>query len=229
MEQRERVRALASPKQRERSRAFTLIELLVVIAILSILLVALIPALSISKSSGRKGAISNLLGAIEQARAEAIKTGQATYVVFPTFASGTPQTTLERYNYKSLAIFEDDPANPTTPKQLTKWQTFPTGIAIRAAGSSPLSSLADPATLTPSVTPFAFTPDSTATAAFRCIKFNANGEVESPGSNVTLTVFEGYVNGGGTEVITSAKDASGDPAAKESITIARLTGRAEHQ
>src|SRR5437660_12009327 len=100
--------------------------------IIAMLLVALIPAIGISKSSGRKGAISNLLGAIEQARAEAIKSGQATYIVFPTFSSGTSQTTLDRYNYKSFAIFEDDPANPATPKQLTRWQTLPTGIAIRA-------------------------------------------------------------------------------------------------
>src|SRR6266513_2577208 len=104
MEQRERLRAFTLPKLRERF-AFTLIELLVVIAILSILLIAIIPAVSISKSSGRKGAVNNLLGAIEQARAEAIKTGQATYVVFPTFDSAS-QATLDRYHYKSFAIFE---------------------------------------------------------------------------------------------------------------------------
>ena len=216
-------------KQRERSRAFTLLELLVVIGIISILLVAVIPAVtSLSKSSGRKGAISNLLGAIEQARAEAIKTGQSTYVVFPTFGSGTSQTTLDRYNYKSFAIWEDDPSTtPASQKQLTKWQTLPTGIAIRAAGSAPLSGLADPATLTPPVTSLTFTPDSKATPVFLCVKFNTNGEVESPVNNVTLTVFEGYVNGG-TEVMTSAKDANGDPASQESLAIARLTGRAEH-
>ena len=64
--------------------AFTLLELLVVVGIISVLLVAVIPAVnSLSKSSGRKGAISNLLGAIEQARAQAIKDGRRTYVVFP--------------------------------------------------------------------------------------------------------------------------------------------------
>jgi prepilin-type N-terminal cleavage/methylation domain-containing protein len=207
--------------------AFTLLELLVVIAIIAVLLVALIPVVSISKSSTRKGAISNLLGAIEQGRAEAIKTGHATYVVFPTFAAGTSQTTLDRYNYKSFAIYEDDPANVGTPKQLTKWQTFPTGVAIRAAGSSPLSNLTDAAALTPALT-LKFIPDSNATPAFRCIKFNANGEIESPNANVVLTVFEGYVNGT-AEVVTSSKDASGEPAARESIIIARLTGRAERQ
>jgi len=208
-----------------RHAAFTLLELLVVIGIISILLVAIIPAVtSLSKSSGRKGAISNLLGAIEQARAEAIKTGQATYVVFATFTAAS-QTTLDRYNYKSLAIFEDDPANPGTPKQLTKWQTLPTGVTIRSkAGSSEsITNLANTSTM------FTFTPESSTTASFYYIKFNANGEVEappSPPSNVTLAVFEGYVNGG-TEVITSAKDTNGEPAARESITIARLTGRAK--
>jgi prepilin-type N-terminal cleavage/methylation domain-containing protein len=209
-------------------QAFTLLELLVVMAIIAILLVALIPAIGISKSSGRKGAVSNLLGALEQARAEAIKSGQATYVVFPTFSAGTSQTTVDRYNYKSFAIFEDDPANPTIPKQLTKWQTLPTGIAIRASGTSPLSNLAAPTALTPSIASFPFTPDSSATPAYHCLKYSANGEIEAPASNVTLVVFEGYVNGN-TEVITSAKDAAGDPAARESITIAHLTGRAERQ
>jgi competence protein ComGC len=52
------------------SFAFTLLELLVVI---SLLLVAVIPAVnSLSKSSGRKGAISNLTTVIEQARSLAL-------------------------------------------------------------------------------------------------------------------------------------------------------------
>ncbi len=169
-----------------------------------------------------------MLGAFEQARAEAIKTGQATYIVFPTFSAGTSQTTLDRYNYKSFAIFEDDPANPATPKQLTRWQTLPTGIAIRASGSSPLSNLAAPTALNPSIASFPFTPDSSATPTYKCIKYNASGEIEAPGSNVILTVFEGYINGT-TEIATSAKDSNGEPAARESITIARLTGRAERQ
>lgn len=213
-----------SSQQRERVRAFTLLELLVVIGIISILLAAVIPAVtSLSKSSGRKGAISNLLGAIEQARAEAIKSGQATYVVFPTFAA-TSQTT-DRYSYKSYAIFADDPANPGTPKQLTNWKNLPTGVSLRSQTSSP-ESLTNLSKDTSSM--FKFTPDSNATPISYYIKFNGNGEVESPPAppNVTLAVFEGYVNGE-TEVPTGAKDASGEPAARESITIARLTGRAE--
>jgi Tfp pilus assembly protein FimT len=192
--------------------------------IISILLVAVIPVVnSLSKSSGRKSAISNLLGAIEQARAEAIKSGQATYVVFPTFTSGS-QATLDRYHYKSYAILEDDPAAPTAPKQLTNWKTLPAGVALRSSGAGSLSGLATSTSLTPSFAP-TFSPETAATVAFQCIKFNSSGEVESPASNVVLTVFEGYVNGT-TEVVTGNKDGSGNPSAVESINIARLTGRA---
>src|SRR5437762_14114414 len=169
MEQRERLRAFTLPKLRERF-AFTLIELLVVMAILSILLVALIPALSISKSSGRKGAVNNLLGAIEQARAEAIKTGQVTYVVFPTLT--TAGAIDDRYGYKAYAIFQDDPANPATPKQLTNWKTFPTGISIRSEiSASPWASDVS----------FAFTPEGASkTEKFPYLKFNASGELQAP-------------------------------------------------
>ncbi len=198
---------------------------MIVIGLIAVLLAALVPAVSsLSKSGGRKAAVGTLLGVIEQARVQAIKDGQATYVVFPTFTSGSPAT-LDRYHYKSFAIFEDDPANSTT-KQLTNWKTLPTGVALRAAGTRSITALPDAATLSP-VPTLTFTPDSTATAVFHCIKFNSNGEVEAPPSQVTLSVFEGSVNGG-TEAITSAKDATGqNPLAVDSIRIARLTGRAE--
>lgn len=209
------------------SNAFTLLELMVVIGIIAIMLVALIPAVnSLTKSSGRKAAISSLLGAAEQARANAIKTGRATYLVFPTFTGGTAAT-RERYHYRAFGIFEDDPGGTGTPKQLTNWNTLPTGVTVRAKTGAPgsLTDLPDAASLTPAAT-FTFTPEPNATAVFYCIKFSSNGEVESPANNVTLTVIEGHVNGT-TEVVTSAKDLSGEPAARDSLRIAHLTGRAE--
>jgi prepilin-type N-terminal cleavage/methylation domain-containing protein len=200
-------------KKREQ-RAFTLIELLVVIAIISILLVALIPALSISKSSGRKGAVSNLLGAIEQARAEAIKSGQVTYVVFPTLT--TAGVIDDRYGYKSYAIFQDDPANPAAPKQLTNWKTLPTGISIRSEiSASPWASDVS----------FAFTPEgATKTEKFPYLKFNATGELQAPvpaATPVAVHIFEGYVEASGDKDTSKAKFS-------ETIRIASLTGRAEH-
>src|SRR5437763_15971491 len=110
------------PAQRGRFRAFTLVEMLVVLGMIVILLSAIIPAVtSLSKANGRKAAIANLLGGIEQARAEALKSGQSTYVVFPALTSGT-QSTMDRYNYRSYAIFEDDAATPGNVKQLTSWK-----------------------------------------------------------------------------------------------------------
>jgi type II secretory pathway pseudopilin PulG len=208
------------PAQRGRFRAFTLVEMLVVLGMIVILLSAVIPAVtSLSKANGRKAAMANLLGGIEQARAEAINTSQATYVVFPTFGAGTTQPTLDRYNFKSYAIFEDNAANPGSVKQVTAWKALPTGVALRATGTAALANLADPASLNPAPT-FSFTPDTGTTPAFRCIKFNSNGEVEAPATNVLLGVFEGYVSNG-TEVATSG------PAAVEYIAVAQFTGRAE--
>src|SRR5437660_1292650 len=121
------------PALRGRFRAFTLIEMLVVLGMIVILLSAVVPVVtSLSKANGRKAAMANLLGGIEQARAEAINTSQASYVVFPTFGAGTAQGTLDRYNYKSYAIFEDNAANPGSVKQVTPWKALPTGVALRA-------------------------------------------------------------------------------------------------
>ena len=200
--------------------AFTLAEMLVVLGMIVILLSAVIPAVtSLSKANGRKAAIANLLGGIEQARAEAIKSGQATYVVFPTFTAGA-QSTLDRYNYRSYAIFEIDPATGVA-KQLTAWKSFPTGVALRAASPAPLSNL-------PAWTPppgFTFTPDTSASPTFLSFQFNSNGEVTAPAANVLLGIFEGYVNSG-TEIATT-KDASGNPSAVEYVMVSQFTGRAE--
>jgi type II secretory pathway pseudopilin PulG len=207
-------------KRSSSETGFTLIELLVVMGIIIVALAALVPAVtSLSKSGGRRAARNSLLGGIEQARAEAVKSSQATYVVFPAFTSGT-QSTLDRYNYRSYAIFEDDAANPGNVKQLTDWKSFPTGVALRKAG---IDALADPATLTPAVT-FGFAPDASA-APLRCFKFNSNGEVEAPAANVLLGIFEGYVNGG-TEVATT-KDGNGNASAVEYLRVSQFTGRAE--
>ena len=214
--------------------AFTLLELLMVLGIVALALAALIPAVtSLSKSNGRRAARDTLLGGIEQARAEAIKSGQSTYIVFPTFTSG-PQSTLDRYNYRSYAIFEDNAASPGNVKQLTDWKSLPTGVALRASAYTINGVNVDPLLnylQDPGWTPVpVFTPDTTATLVLRCMKFNSNGEVQAPIFTPTrpvyLGVFEGYVANNGSEVATT-KDANGNASATEYVMVPQYTGRAE--
>jgi len=224
---RERYRAFTA-KQRGRLCAFTLLELLVVTAILLLLLAAVMPAVnSLSKSNGRKAALANLLGGIEQARAQAIAGGQATYVVFPTFGAGTSQAILDRYNYKSYAIFEDDPLNAGAVKQLTPWRTLPTGVSLRANQGSgfAVTNLVLPGAL-PAPTPLLkFSPDTSSSPTFYLVKFNTLGELDTPAANVVLGLFEGFISNG-NEKFTCAKDQNGNPLASEYLMIAQHTGRA---
>ena len=215
-----------SPLNLRIPRAFTLLELLVVIGIIAVLLVAALPAVtSMSKSSGRKGAISSLLGAIEQARSLAIKDGQATYLVLPgQLPPGADPSTIQRYGYRSFAIFEDedDPANPGTKKikQVSSWKTLPTSVSIRSGSLNYLAK----------TTPFAFTPilaNPPVTGLFPFLKFTANGEVDpssTPSAStgtIQFGIFEGYVDANGADKSTSKTNFT------ESIEVSRLTGRAK--
>ena len=214
------------PIQRIDKSAFTLLELLIVIGIIVVLLVALLPAVnSLSKSGGRKAGVSNLQGAIEQARAQAIKDGLATYIAFPTTLPGTPnEEMIQRYSYHSYALFEDDPANPTTPKQLTPWRTLPVGISLRSKKDTGAEQHGGIDTL-PTGPTFPFQPTSNS-ASFPFIKFSGNGEIESPAADVLLVLFEGHVSSG-TEIISGGKDPFSNPLASEALAISHLTGRAQ--
>jgi prepilin-type N-terminal cleavage/methylation domain-containing protein len=210
--------------------AFTLLELLVVIGIISVLLVAIVPAVnSLSKSSGRKAAVSNLLNALEKARSQAIKDGRSTYVAFaaqPTDGSTgiTDKPTLDRYFYHSYAIFEDDPTDSTKPKvQVTPWRFFPTGISLRTEISFSKGGSTTNASWTSA--DFAFTPVGTATQKFPYMQFDSTGALSAPATlaigPIRFRLFEGYVSGTAEHPTTQAnKD--------EVITINTVTGRGEY-
>lgn len=193
---------------------------MVVIGIIVIMLIALVPAMnSVSKSSSRKGAMNILLGAFEQARSQAIKDGQATYVVFPdSLPSGVTEDMKQQYQNHSYAIFQDDAATPGIPKQLTPWRILPTGVSIR---SNSLNYLANSIA-------FLFTPAGAGkTAPFPFLKFNASGEVDpsttrnagATSGTIQFGIFEGFVASGGERDTSSSKFT-------ETIVVHRLTGRA---
>ena len=211
-------RCAFTSKQRGRF-AFTLLELLLVVGIIILVAAFVAPAFtSFSKSNVRKAAIGDLLGGIEQARTQAIKDGRASYVVFaaqPVGGSSTisDKNILNRYFYHSFAIFEDDAVDPVnnSKSQLTPWKPFPVGVSLRSAISfAPWSSAT-----------FAFAPVG-APQSFPYLKFNANGEVESPSlPTVQLGIFEGFVTGTSETATNSANFT-------QTVTISPHTGRAEY-
>ena len=110
---------LLSTSRANACRAFTLIELLVVMGIISLLLVAVIPAVtSLSKAHGQKAAISNVMNLFEQARSLAVSAGNATYIVF------ADEKTPESYRHKAYIVFKEDPTT-FSPVAVTKWYSCP--------------------------------------------------------------------------------------------------------
>ena len=197
--------------------AFTLIELLVVIGIISILLVAVIPAVtSLTKAHGQKAAISNVMNLLEQARAMAVSTGSATYVVF------ADQTTPENYRYKAYIAFKED-SQTFAPVAVTKWYFLPTGISFQPkvglltapTGSAPLKFLC-PGTIGTTAVPLPY------------IKFDANGMVAAPSDPNILfaNVFAGSVDQNGLATFTDQNQKSTQKF--DQVAVARFTGRARY-
>ncbi|HEY5035833.1 MAG TPA: prepilin-type N-terminal cleavage/methylation domain-containing protein [Chthoniobacterales bacterium] len=218
--QRERCSAFALPRPRERFSAFTLVEMLVVIGIISLLLVAVIPAVnSLSKSNGSKAAISNFMNAVEQARSLAITSGSATYVVFADETLTSTETAApDKYRAKSYIIFQDKNFVPTA---VSKWYFLPTGISFLPGSGlmtakDPTVKFACPGSLnnTPISLPF--------------IKFDSEGAVALPANPAIMFVnfFSGFVSAGGQPTFTDSKQKTSQKF--EQVTISSLTGRARY-
>ena len=99
-----------------------------VVAVMALLAVVGVPALKgLTGSSGRKQALSQLMGALEIARNTAISSGTNAAVIFPdsTFSGG------DAYKYRSMAVVAWNPTNPTvSPTMLGSWIVLPQGIAF---------------------------------------------------------------------------------------------------
>jgi prepilin-type N-terminal cleavage/methylation domain-containing protein len=216
------------PEQRERHTAFTLIELLVVMGIILLLAAALVPAVnSLSKSSGRKAAISNLTVIIEQARSLALSDARNVYVAFiaelPTTAA---PSIIEDYSYRAYAVFEDDTNGNAHTVQVTKWQKLPVGISFRNQNETSGPGTCLTSTTNTVTASFTFTPIGTP-AVCPYIEFDSTGAVVQPSTAapMRLVVFEGFVRSG-TEAAT-AKESTGEPV-RDEIEIGRFNGRAKY-
>jgi type II secretory pathway pseudopilin PulG len=187
---------------------------MIVAAIIGILLVALMPVLnSLSRSGGRKGAISGLMNAMEHARALAVTSGRATYVVF------ADHNTPEAYRCRAYIIFHED--ENFEPRAITKWYQLPNGVAFR-----PNSGLLAAQTGTPPIQ-FALPGDvSNAPMALPFIKFESSGMVAAPDGGLWVDVFAGFVNQNGQQTFTDKQQqASGR---YDAVVVARFSGRVRY-
>ena len=105
--------------------------MLVVMAIITLLLVAVLPAVrGLSNAGSRRGAVGTLLGVLDRARMMAISDGLATYVVFACPAGDGQKLKPELWGH-AYAIYQDHDNILFTPEQRTPWMQLPTGMAFK--------------------------------------------------------------------------------------------------
>lgn len=111
------------------THGFSLIEVLTVIAIMTILLVAAVPVLSNSSSNARQSSREIIKAHLQQARAHAISSGNATAIAIPLLNTGS------ELGARAVTLFEveSDGSGYTVmvdedtgqELQLQRWQTLP--------------------------------------------------------------------------------------------------------
>lgn len=123
--QRERF-AFTLPEVRERSRAFTLVELLVVIGIISLLLVALTPALGPATGRSLDNSTRQFLADLESARLMAIAERTRTRILIPIAATPALGQDLALRSY-TVTSFNRSANNW---KQRGKWNRLAQSVAF---------------------------------------------------------------------------------------------------
>lgn len=228
--------------------AFTLVEMLVVVSIILIVAVVALPAItSLSKSASRRSAVSLVLTALDQARAQALVQSANCYFVVAngdpklvfTSAEGKPP---DDYRYRAFAIFQEvyippqagaapaDAARPYLMLPIRPWTLLPAGVAFR-----PDEAPTTDGTPAPPKTIFNasvlkqnfFCQPAKADVELPYIKFNPTGAIESPtvADFARVKIFEGYVDANGAAITTNAARTLAD----ETITLSLFTGRAKRE
>ena len=186
---------------------------------------------SITKSTGRKGAIGNLLSVLEQARALAITGHRNAYVAFATdIVPPVPRSIADQYSYKAYAVFADNAAGSGTV-QITKWQKLPMGISFRSRNEPPdergnVNGTSVTSGSNTTTMPFFFAPGAS-NLAFPYLKFDPTGAIVQPTTSapMRLVVFEGTATANAES--PTAREASGEPV-RDEIQITKFTGRAKY-
>jgi len=211
-----------------RSGGFSLIELLVVMGIISILLVAAFPIFVNNSNSARNASREIIKGYLQQARAHAIATGNATALAIPTLATdpalGARAASLVEVENTSGAYIpikeKDATGNPTNNDRLI--QRFG-----KLSGNFHFLSSSDVTVQQPTVMEKgAEIQVASKGRSFSCraIIFSPNGQIVQPPSGTPIAIAIGQAaKRNGALVMTDKKD--GQPVF-DLLQVNRLTGRA---
>ncbi len=209
-------------RRAEKRTGFTLLELMIVIGIMTIMLVAIVPAVvSLSRSSGGKSAVSEVMNSVEQARSLALTSGSSTYVVF------ADKTTTDHYRCRAYSIFKDD--KTFKPVAVTGWYFLPTGISFQTN-----SGLLKPQAGTPKIAfpcPRAIIANAASDPTpveLPFLQFDSNGMVTTPTTTADIFVnfFSGFIDGSGAALFTDKVQATKQKF--DQIAISPFTGRARY-
>ena len=204
---------------------------MVVIGVIAVLMVLLAPTIgSLSKSTGRRGAVSNLTSIIEHTRSLALSQSRNAYIAFVgEMPPNAPPAVARDYAFRAFAVFQDT-ASGAARVQVTKWQKLPEGISFRAAPEVPAAGTPVGTSITATTNTgkafFPFAPlGATATLECRYIAFDSTGTIVEPpvAAPLRLVIFEGLVSADVEQ--PTARDANEQPV-RDEIQIGRYNGRA---
>ncbi len=217
--------------------------MLVVVGIIVILLVATLPALrGLNQSESRRGAVGNMMGALDHARMMAISDSLPTYVVFACKTSTGAQINADHWG-RSYAIYQDSENAANPPVQKSPWMNLPTGMAFKvSADIAPSILTCYINNMSPQVTDPEFVLSKAVgdgSAQLPYWKFDNIGNVTVPGSVQTpqkpedylkVLLFPGYIDANGNEVVTHnvGSDTSQQKLQLEEIDVNPATGRAKY-
>ena len=226
--------------------------------IIALLLVATLPAFNgFGTSQNRRGAVGNLMGALDHARMMAISDGLPTYVAFACKSNAGQQVNTNLWG-RAYAIFQDKDNVNFQVVQRTAWMYLPNNVAFKvdparsAQGTSGSmatvtnqdlanSSDANPTfTVTGSALPNGTTGslgvqlpywkfDNTGMVTQKAILASADTSPNNA-DYYRLFLFTGSVDGNGTEISTQNNGGKNNTDASriEEIDINPVTGRAKY-